>query len=58
MLLDGGAHPVDLGVAGDGGVVDVNHDHLIVPGEEKMNLDQERNHLLTYKWSLGQPSRS
>ena len=33
MLLDGGAHPVDLGVAGDGGVVDVDHDHLVVPGE-------------------------
>ena len=32
VLLDGGAHPVDLGVAGDGGVVDVDHDHLIVPG--------------------------
>ena len=36
VLLHGGAHPVDLGVAGDGGVVDVNHDHLIVPGEEKV----------------------
>ena len=32
VLLDGGAHPVDLGVAGDGGVVDVDHDHLVVPG--------------------------
>merc|ERR1712122_288350 len=30
MLLHGGAHPVDLGVAGDGGVVDVDHDHLVV----------------------------
>merc|ERR1711913_245668 len=30
VLLDGGAHPVDLGVAGDGGVVDVDHDHLVV----------------------------
>ena len=28
MLLDAGAHPVDLGVPGDGGVVDVDHDHL------------------------------
>ena len=36
MLLDGGAHPVDLGVAGDGGVVDVDHDHLVVPGEETL----------------------
>ena len=34
MLLDGGAHPVDLGVAGDGGVVDVDHDHLVVPGQD------------------------
>ena len=33
VLLDGGAHPVDLGVAGDGGVVDVDHDHLVVPCE-------------------------
>ena len=31
VLLDGGAHPVDLGVAGDGGVVDVDHDNLVVP---------------------------
>ena len=34
VLLDGGAHPVDLGVAGDGGVVDVDHDHLVVPGQD------------------------
>ena len=31
VLLHGGAHPVDLGVAGDGGMVDVDHDHLVVP---------------------------
>ena len=42
MLLDGGAHPVDLGVAGDGGVVDVDHDHLVVPGRQKL----QRSHLL------------
>ena len=34
MLLDSGAHPVDFGVAGDGGVVDVDHDHLVVPGQD------------------------
>ena len=28
MLLHAGAHPVDLRVPGDGGVVDVDHDHL------------------------------
>ena len=32
VLLHCGAHPVDLGVAGDRGVVDVDHDHLVVPG--------------------------
>ena len=31
VLLHGGAHPVDLGVTGDRGVVDVDHDHLVVP---------------------------
>ena len=41
MLLDGGAHPVDLGVAGDGGVVDVDHDHLVVPGRHKFSLVEE-----------------
>jgi len=30
VLLDWSAHPVDLGVSGDGGVVDVDHDDLIV----------------------------
>ena len=38
VLLDGGAHPVDLGVAGDGGVVDVDHDHLVVPGRQKLEV--------------------
>ena len=36
VLLHRRAHPVDLGVAGDGGVVDVDHDHLVVPGEETL----------------------
>ena len=30
VLHDGAAHPVDLGVARDGLVVDVDHDHLEV----------------------------
>ena len=30
MLLDSGAHPVDLGVPGDGLVVGIDHDHLEV----------------------------
>jgi len=30
VLLDGGAHPVDLGVPGDGLVVGIDHDHLEV----------------------------
>ena len=30
MLLDWSAHPVDLGISGDGGMVDVDHDDLIV----------------------------
>ena len=30
MLHDGAAHPVDLGVARDGLVVRVDHDHLEV----------------------------
>ena len=30
VLLDWAAHPVDLGVPGDGGVVDIDHDDLIV----------------------------
>ena len=42
MLLDGGAHPVDFGVAGDGGVVDVDHDHLVVPGQETLFIESRR----------------
>ena len=30
MFLDGGTHPVNLGVASDGSVVDVDHDDLEV----------------------------
>ena len=48
MLLDGGAHPVDLGVAGDRGVVDVDHDHLIVPEGEGLIFCQNREKALNY----------
>ena len=31
VFLHRGAHPVDLGVASDSGMVNVDHDHLVVP---------------------------
>lgn len=38
VLLHSGAHPVDLGVPGDRRVVDVDHDHLVVPEGEGVEL--------------------
>ena len=52
MLLDGGTHPVDLGVAGDGGVVDVDHDHLVVPGEETLFIRVPSNNKANVAFSL------
>ena len=52
VLLDGGAHPVDLGVAGDGGVVDVDHDHLVVPGEETLFIRVPSNNKANVAFSL------